>query len=185
MSISKRFTILLFVSALSLASCGGDEGDGSATTASTTSEGVAATTPSTTGNEPAMQTTTTTTTVGTATGGRNIEVVFDDGRSWTFVGECVYTPDNSGPASALWSIDGEAADGATFTAIMAFPFDAAETTPVLIGAMVDADEDLYILIESEDVSDESNLILNLGLHDGAFKSIDDPVDITAVATCQP
>jgi hypothetical protein len=40
------------------------------------------------------------------------------------------------------------------------------------------------VIEAEDVSDGSSLILNLGLHDGVFKAIDDPADFTAIVTCQ-
>ncbi len=177
----KRFTILLCVSALAIASCGSDEGTDSPTTTSTDSGEVAATATSTTSVDSPTETTTT---IDTATGERNIELVFDDGRSWTFVGECEYTPDNSGPATALWSMEGEAADGASFGAIMAFPFDPAATDPVLIGTMLDADENVYVMIESEDVSDGSNLILNLGLHDGIFKTLDDPIDITATVTCE-
>lgn len=113
-----------------------------------------------------------------------IDVVFDDGRSWTFDGFCTYTPDNTGPASALWNIEAEdAADGTSFVAIMAFPFDPEKKEPVLIGTMVDADENLYVAIEVEDVSDGSNLILNLGFYEGVFKAIGDPIDITATVTC--
>ena len=48
---------------------------------------------------------------------------------------------------------------------------------------MDADENVFVLIESEDVSDGSNLILNLGLHDSVFRTVDDPIDLTATATC--
>lgn len=67
---------------------------------------------------------------------------------------------------------------------MAFPFDPAKTTPVLIENVVDADENIFVLIESEDVSDGSSLILNVGLHDSVFETVDDPIDITAPATCE-
>jgi hypothetical protein len=187
---SKRLVILLGISALVLASCGG--GDDTSATSSTaaasgavvTTGAVATTEASTADTEPAVEPTTTTAAPEVdASGTGQIELVLDDGRSWTFDGTCVYTPDNSGPAEALWSIDGVAADGATFIAIMAFPFDPAKTTPVLIGNIVDADENVFVLIESEDVSDGSNLILNLGLHDSLFRTVDDPIDLTATATC--
>lgn len=183
-----RLLILVCFTAFVLTSCGGDD----ATPASdVASEAVTTTDGATAGTDPAAEVTTTTAEAVTTTsasavkasGGGQVEVVFDDGRSWTFDGTCVYTPDNSGPAAALWSIDAEAEDGATLIAIMAFPFDPAKTTPVLIGNIVDADENIFVLIESEDVSDGSNLILNLGLHDSVFKTVDDPIDITATATC--
>ncbi|MDX2345082.1 MAG: hypothetical protein QNL12_15835 [Acidimicrobiia bacterium] len=179
----KRFILLLCLSVFVLASCGGADDDTSAT--STASEGAAATTTSTTISEPSTEaTTTTTTTADSATGMGKIDVVFDDGRSWTFDGFCTYTPDNTGPASALWNIEAEdAADGSSFVAIMAFPFDPEKKEPVLIGTMVDADENLYVAIEVEDVSDGSNLILNLGFYEGVFKAIGDPIDITATVTC--
>ena len=128
-------------------------------------------------------TATTTTTVVASSGNGQIELVFDDGRSWTFEGECTYTPDNTGPASALWNIDGYAADGATFSAIMVFPFDPSKTTPVLIGTVVDAEENVFVVAESEDVSEGSKLILNLGLYDNVFRTVGDPMDLTATATC--
>ena len=184
---TRRFIILLCLSAFALAACGGADDDTLA--ASTTSEapdGGTATTTSTTISSSSTEATTTTTTTSadSETGGGMIDLAFDDGRSWTFDGLCTYTPDNTGPASALWNINAEdAADGAGFTAIMAFPFDPAKTEPVLIGTMVDADDNVYVAIEAEDVSDGSSLIVNLGFHDGAFKAIDDPADITAVVTC--
>ncbi len=67
---------------------------------------------------------------------------------------------------------------------MAFPFDPANNTPVLIGTMVDADENVFVVVESEDVSDGSNLILNLGLYDNVFREVGDPIDITATVSCR-
>ena len=182
MSPRRRFTILLCISMFAFASCGGDDAGTEATTTSTVPGDVATTAASTTSTESSNETTTTT--ADAATGNGNIELVFDDGRSWTFVGSCVYTPNNSGPASALWNIEGEAADGASFGAIMVFPFDPANNTPVLIGTMVDADENVFVVVESEDVSDGSNLILNLGLYDNVFRAVGDPIDITATVTCR-
>ncbi|MDH3306199.1 MAG: hypothetical protein OEO77_01565 [Acidimicrobiia bacterium] len=181
---SRRLIVLLTLATFAAASCGGaDEGAPVPSTSAPAAGGVVPTsTPTTTGQTPAPATTTTVT-VEAPSGVGQVEVVFDDGRSWTFDGICVYTPDNTGPASALWRIDAAAVDGSTFIAIMAFPLDPAKTSPVLIGNIVDADENIFVLIESEDVSDGSNLILNLGLHDGVFTTVDDPIDITATATC--
>jgi hypothetical protein len=184
MAGKRRFTMLLSIAALALSSCGADEASSATPTTATAAGTVATTAAAPPGTEPAAETTTTTAPAEIESGGTGqVEVVFDDGRSMTFEGTCEYTPDNSGPAAALWSIDAVAADGATFIAIMAFPFDPANTDPVLIGNIVDADENVFVLIESEDVSDGSNLILNLGLHDSLFRTVDDPIDLTAVATC--
>ncbi len=193
MSLSKRLVFLMTISTLALASCGGAEDGSTTTTAATATGGVVTTAPASTNPEPTTETTTettttdttavTTTTAAAASGNGPIELVLEDGRSWTFEGVCTYTPDNTGPASALWNIDGVAADGSTFIAIMAFPFDPAKTTPVLIGNVVDAEENIFVLIESEDVSEGSKLILNLGLHDSIFRTVGDPIDLTATATC--
>lgn len=186
MSLHNRLVFFVTIVALALAACGGAE-DGSTTT--TAAAGAVVTTTAAPSNpEPTIETTDTTaataTTAAAASSGNGpIELVLDDGRSWTFEGVCTYTPDNTGPASALWNIEGEAADGSAFNAIMAFPFDPAKTTPVLIGTMVDAEENVFVLIEAEDVSEGSKLILNLGLHDNPFRSFDDPIDVTATATC--
>lgn len=183
-----RLIVLLCVSVFVLASCGGGDEDTSASTTSLAAPGSVATTAvSTTASEPSTTDleTATTSTAGSIDGTEKIEVVFDDGRSWAFDGSCTYTPDSTGPASSLWNIEAaDATDGSAFNAIMAFPFDPANTTPVLIGTMVDAEENVYVFIESEDVSDESNLILNVGLHDGVLKTVGDPIDISATVTCQ-
>ena len=184
MCLNKRLLVVISISALALTSCGAESGS-TTTAAPTVDEGVATTTqaasdPGSTTTEPPPAPTTT---VDSSSDGDQIQVVFEDGRTWTFNGTCSYTPDNTGPASALWSIDGEADDGSTFIAIMAFPFDPAKTTPVLIGNIVDAEENIFVLIESEDVSEGSKLILDLGLHDSVFKTVDDPIDLTATATC--
>lgn len=184
MAPSRRLMVLLCFSVIVLASCGSGADDNSATSTTAADSGGATTTTTEAGNEPTTEATTTTTMADSATNEGNIQVVFEDGRSWTFTGSCTYTPDNTGPASALWSIEAEdAADGAGFSAIMAFPFDPAKTTPVLIGTMVDGDDNPYVFIEVEDVSDGSSLILNMGVHDGVFKSVDDPADFTATVTC--
>ena len=148
MSLSKRLVFFLTISALALASCGGaEDGSTTTTTAASATGGVVTTTVAASNAEPTTETTgtaaATTTTVAASSGNGQIELVFDDGRSWTFEGVCTYTPDNTGPASALWNIDGEAADGSAFIAIMAFPFDPAKTTPVLIGTIVDAEENVF------------------------------------------
>lgn len=185
MANSKRLSILLGIGAFALASCGGGDGTATTTTGAAALEAVTTTAAAVATTETADEVTSTTAAPEVdASGAGNVEVVLEDGRSWTFDGTCVYTPDNSGPASALWSIDAVAPDGATFTAIMAFPFDPAKTDPVLIGNIVDADENVFVLIESEDVSEGSNLILNLGLHDSVFRTVDDPIDLTAIATCR-
>ena len=188
MAPSRRFLILLCFSVFAFASCGSGTDDNSATSTAAADSGVVATTTTTeTSNEPATEATTTTTTTpaDSATGKGKIQVVFEDGRSWTFDGSCTHTPDNTGPASALWNIEAEdAPDGAGFSAIMAFPFDPAKTTPVLIATMVDGDDNVYVFIEAEDVSDGSNLILNMGVHDGVFKAVGDPADFTATVTCE-
>ena len=188
MSLSKRLIFFMTIPALALASCGGAEDVSTPTTASAATGGVVTTALTSTSPETPTETTettaATTTTVEVSSGNGPIELVFDDGRSWTFEGVCTYTPDNTGPASALWNIEGEAADGAAFNAIMAFPFDPAKTTPVLIGTMVDAEENVFVLVESEDVSEGSKLILNLGLHDNVFRSVGDPIDVTATVTCE-
>lgn len=187
MSLSKRLIFFMTIPALALVSCGGAEDVSTPTTAAAATGGVATTAASPTNPEPTTETTdttaTTTTTVVASSGNGEIELVFDDGRSWTFEGVCTYTPDNSGPASALWNIEGEAADGSAFNAIMAFPFDPAKTTPVLIGTIVDAEENVFVVAESEDVSEGSKLILNLGLYDNVFRTVGDPMDLTATATC--
>lgn len=187
MSLSKRLILIMTIPALALASCGGGEDSSTTTSAAAATGGVVTTAPAPSNPEPTTETTdttaATTTTVAASSGNGQIELVFDDGRSWTFEGECIYTPDNTGPASALWNIDGIAADGSTFIAIMAFPFDPAKTTPVLIGNIVDAEENIYVLIESEDVSEGSKMILNLGMHDSIFRTVGDPIDLTATATC--
>ncbi len=184
MSLKTRLFVVIGISAMALTSCGVDSESTTTTVTFATGGGVtttqAATNPESTTTEPAPDTATA---VDSSTDSGRIQVEFEDGRSWTFDGSCTYTPDNTGPASALWNIDGEAADGSTFIAIMAFPFDPAKTTPVLIGNIVDAEENIFVLIESEDVSEGSKLILNLGLHDSVFKTVDDPIDLTATATC--
>ena len=187
MSLSKRLVFFMTISALALVSCGGAE-DGSTTTTVAATGGVVTTAAVPSSPEPTTEETdttaaTTTTTVAASSGNGQIELVFDDGRSWTFEGVCTYTPDNTGPASALWNIDGEAADGSTIIAIMAFPFDPAKTTPVLIGTIVDAEENVFVVAESEDVSEGSKLILNLGLYDDVFRTVGDPMDLTATASC--
>lgn len=185
MAPSKRFIMLLCFSVIGFASCGsGVDGNSETSTTAADSGAVATTTTTETSNEPATETTTTAT-MAEGTGEGNIQVVFEDGRSWTFDGFCTYTPDNTAAASALWSIEAkDAPDGAGFSAIMAFPFDPAKTTPVLIATMVDGDDNPYVFIEAEDVSDGSSLILEMGVHDGVFKSIDDPADFTATVTCE-
>ncbi len=185
MAGTRRFTLLLSIAALALASCGADDASSPTPTTAAPTGTVATTSAAPPTTEATAETTTTTAAVETETSGAGqVEVVFEDGRSMTFEGICDHTPDNSGPAAALWRIDATAADGATFIAILAFPFDPAKTDPVLIGNIVDADENVFVLIESEDVSDGSNLILNLGLHDSVFRTVDDPIDLTATATCR-
>ena len=189
MSTSKRFLILLCLSVLTLASCGGGDDEGGAATSTTAASGsVATTAASATSNAPPTEAPTTTTapTTTEAESGSDAgqaELVFDDGRSWMLNGSCTYTPDKTGPAAALWNVEVTADDGASLIGIMAFPFDPAKTDPVLIGNFVDADERLYTFIESEDVSAGSDLILNLGIHDG-IKTFDDPIDINATFTCK-
>ena len=143
MAPSRRLMVLLCISVFVFPSCGSGADDNSATSTTAADAGVDATTTTTeTSSEPTNEvpTTTTTTPADSATGKGNIQVVFEDGRSWTFDGSCTYTPDNTGPASALWRIEGEdAPDGAGFSAIMAFRFDPAETIAVLIATMVDGD----------------------------------------------
>lgn len=174
------FSVIVF------ASCGGGADGNSETSTPAADPGVGATTTTTeTGGEPTSETSTTTSTTGADSTGGGIQVVFEDGRSWTFDGFCTYTPDNTAAASALRSIEAkDAPDGAGFSAITAFPSDPAKTTPVLIATMVDGDDNPYVFIEAEDVSDGSNLILEMGVHDGVFKSIDDPADFTATVTCE-
>ena len=181
-----RFMLLLSFSLFVLASCGGSDEANSATSttsaaASVETDADAAT--STTSDDPVETTTTTAATPDEpASGLGQAELVFDDGRSWTLDGVCVHTPDNTGAAAALWRIEVEAADGASFIAIEAFPFNSEDTTPFLTGSFVDADDNVFVVIEAEDVSDGSNLILNLGMHDGV-KTLDDPIDFTATVTC--
>lgn len=181
-----RFMLLLLISLFVLASCGGsDEANPatSTTSAATSVEDGAGATTSTISDDPVGTTTTTAaTTDEPASGLGQAELVFEDGRSWTLDGVCVHTPDNTGAAAALWRIEVEAADGASFIAIKAFPFDPENTTPFLTGSFVDADDNVFVVIEAEDVSDGSNLILNLGMHDGV-KTMDDPIDFTATVTC--
>ncbi len=187
MAISKRIVTLLLASVLALGACGGDDGNTTTTVGSgASSEGVATTeAPGTSQPEVDATTTTTTIAIEPSSGTGPIEVVFDDGRNWTFEGFCTYTPDASGPASALWNIEAQdLPDGASFGAIMVFPFDPAKTTPVLIGTMVDGEDNPYVFIEVEDLSDGSNLILDFGVHDGVFKSLDDPADFHVLVTCE-
>ena len=83
----------------------------------------------------------------------------------------------------MWSIETQAADSASLIAIEAFPFDGEDTTPFVTGSFVDADGGVFVVIDAEDVSDGSNLIVNFGMHDGV-KTIDDPIDFTATVTCE-
>lgn len=182
-----RFILLLLFSLFVLASCGGSDEASPATSTTSVAASVedgAAVATSTTSADPVVEETTTTaaTTDEPASGLGQAELVFEDGRSWTLDGVCVHTPDNTGAAAALWRVEVEAADGASFIAIKAFPFDPEDTTPFLTGSFVDADDNVFVVIEAEDVSDGSNLILTLGMHDGV-KTIDDPVDFTATVTC--
>ncbi len=187
MARSKRFVALLSVSVLALASCGGDGATTTTAAAAAPSDGVATTAAPAADQAVADATTTTTSTtaVEPSSGSGKIEVVFDDGRTWSFDGTCTYTPDKTGPASSLWNIGTqELPDGSELNAIMVFPFDPAKTTPVLIGTMVDGEDNPYVFIEVEDLSDGSNLILDFGVHDGVFKSLDDPADFHALVTCE-
>jgi hypothetical protein len=190
MAYRGRFLVLLMISMVVLASCGGDgDGDGDAvpatSTTSASSDQDAGTETAATSGESSDETTTTTEppTQEPVPGQQQAELVFDDGRSWALEGVCSYTPENTGAAAALWSVEVQAADAASLIAISAFPFDAENTTPFVTGSFVDADDNVFVVIEAEDVSDGSDLILSFGMHDGV-KTIDDPIDFTATLTCE-
>ena len=188
MVFRRRFLLLLMILMVVLASCGGDD-DGDATpdpsTTSASSDQDAGTETTTTSGESSDETTTTTEapTQEPVPGQQQAELVFDDGRSWTLEGVCSYTPENTGAGAALWSVEVQAADAASLIAVSAFPFDPENTIPFVTGSFVDADDNVFVVIEAEDVSDGSDLIVNFGMHDGV-KTIDDPIDFTATVTCE-
>jgi len=185
MAPGKRTLTLVCVSALVLASCG-DDSEADPTTAATSTTAPAGVSTTTTDSEPAATTSTTTsttTTVAPAAAGGEIDLVFDDGRSWSLDGDCQYAPDNTGVAAIIWSVTGADAAGAELNALLVMPLDPEDTTPALIGSFFDADSNPFVFLEAEATPEGSNLVLTVEMHNG-FKTKDDPADLTATVTCR-
>ncbi|NNE72977.1 MAG: hypothetical protein HKN26_04885, partial [Acidimicrobiales bacterium] len=114
--------------------------------------------------------------------GAPVALSFDDGRSWSLDGSCMYNPDASGPASSTWWADGVSEDGAELNAIEAFPIDPDKTEPVLIASFVDDADQLYTGKGAEVTADGSTMTVTMELFEG-LANAEDPADVTATITC--
>lgn len=122
---------------------------------------------------------------GEAATGAGMQIVLDDGRSWTLDQyKCRYSPDNSGPFVELWSAGGTTPEGGELIAIMATPADPAATENSFSGSFIDdADGIAFVAIEGDAVSDGSTLTMTIGMHDSPNKRVGDPIDLIATVTC--
>lgn len=120
-----------------------------------------------------------------AAGGGILEVVIDDGRSWSLEQyKCNYSPDNEGPFVELWGAGAAVPTGGEFSIVMATPADASSTDNLLSGLFIDdANDILYPIVEGEAVSDGTTMTMTLGMHRDGFRVVGDPIDFTATVTC--
>jgi hypothetical protein len=118
-------------------------------------------------------------------GGGTLEIVLDDGRSWSFEQyKCNYSPDNQGAFVELWGAGAVVPTGGEFSVLMATPADPAKTENLLSGLFIDdANDILFPIVEGEAVSDGTTMTMTLGMYQDGFRVVGDPIDFTATVTC--
>ncbi|MEZ5244160.1 MAG: hypothetical protein R2707_03620 [Acidimicrobiales bacterium] len=118
-------------------------------------------------------------------GGGTLEIVLDDGRSWSFEQyKCNYSPDNEGAFVELWGAGATVPTGGDFSVLMATPADPAKTENLLSGVFIDdANDILFPIVEGEAVSDGTTMTMTLGMYRDGLRAVGDPIDFIATVTC--
>ena len=175
----------ILVVSLMLTACGGDDStavdDGPTDQDSSESENST----SESGTDPTTAPDDSDETSSEPAGGGTLEIVLDDGRSWSLEQyKCNYTPDNEGRFVELWGAGATVATGGEFIVTMATPATAEGTENMLVGTFIDdANEILFPIIEGEAVSDGTTMTMTLGMYKDGLTAVGEPIDFTATVTC--
>lgn len=132
-----------------------------------------------TGSEPAPE--------AASTGGGDVAVSLDDGRSWTLDATfCAFDADATGPAAAIVNIAGQNDDGAEVNILEAWPFDGStENGPSFIANFVDEDENLYVMTNGSATMSGDAVEVTASYYTDVFYEEGQTPDGSIVVSCQP
>ena len=117
--------------------------------------------------------------------GSQIVIAGGSGDTWSAVGTCTWTPDNTGAASTLWVVEDSDEDGldGELTMLYVWPMSIEDDSePVLIGSIVEPNGTLLTVIGAEASADGGALTVLAEVHEGV-KSADDPSDYLLTISC--
>ena len=132
-----------------------------------------------TGSEPVPE--------AASTGGGDVSISFDDGRSWTLDATfCAFDAGATGPAAAIVNIAGQNDDGAEIVVLDAWPLDGStENGTSFIANFVDEDENLYLMTNGSATMSGDAVEVTADYYTDVFYEEGQTPDGSIVVSCQP